>query len=246
MEIKGKTALITGATGKLCRAIVLSLAEAGVNCICVYNKNKKMADALRAALDEKGVRSLFVQADISSQAGVDKVFAKLKKFDRPEILINGAAVFEKMPVSKINFDYVRKVFDINFSAAMIFIQKFVETALKKKESLKPIAKIINITDATIEKPPKGYSVYSATKAALAFATISLAKELGPDITVNAVAPGLVHWQKGATLELKNKILSHIPMKRAGLPEEIAHAVKFLLENDYITGRTISIDGGWTL
>jgi NAD(P)-dependent dehydrogenase (short-subunit alcohol dehydrogenase family) len=246
MEIKGITALITGSTGKLGRSIVLSLADSGANCICVYNKNKEMADTIEAALKEKGVRSLFVQADLASQKGIEKVFEKIKKFSYPQVLINGAANFEKMPIEKISCEYIRKTFDINFIAAMLMTQKFVELVKKNKQPLKPIGKIINITDATIEKPPRGYSIYSATKASLGSATISLAKELAPDITVNAVAPGLINWQKGVTAEQKKRILAHIPANRAGLPEEVAKAVNFLIENDYITGRTITIDGGWTL
>ncbi len=242
MDIKGKTVLITGATGKLARVIVLSLAKAGANCICVYHKNKKAADALESAIKKNGVRSLFVSADLTKLQSIEKIFAKIKKISQPEILINAAAVFEKMPCEKITGDYVRKIFDLNFTSAMMLTQKFA-TLLKKN---KKTGKIINITDATIEKHPKGYSVYVASKAALASATISLAKELSPDITVNAVAPGIVNWQKGVTIEQKKRMLAKVPLARTALPEEIAAAVKFLIENDYITGQTIVIDGGFVL
>jgi NAD(P)-dependent dehydrogenase (short-subunit alcohol dehydrogenase family) len=242
MNIKGKTVIITGSTGKLAREIVLSLAQAGANCICVYHKNKKTANALESAIKKNGVRSLFVAADLTKPQGIEKIFTKIKKFPHPEILINAAAVFEKKPSEKITGDYVRKIFDLNFTSAMTMTQKFA--ALLKKN--KTPGKIINITDATIEKHPAGYSVYTASKAALASATISLAKELSPDITVNAVAPGIVNWQKGVTPGQKKKMLAKIPLARTGSPEEIASAVKFLIENDYITGQTITIDGGLVL
>jgi NAD(P)-dependent dehydrogenase (short-subunit alcohol dehydrogenase family) len=242
MDIKGKTVIITGSTGKLARAIVLSLVQAGANCICVYHKNKKAAKSLESPIKKNGVRSLFVSADIAKQQGIEKIFTKIKKFSQPEILINAAAVFEKMPSEKITGDYARKIFDLNFTSAMVMTQKFVELLKKNKKA----GKIINITDATIEKHPKGYSVYTASKAALESATISLAKELAPNITVNAIAPGLIHWQTGVTEEQKKKMLSRVPAARTGSPEEVAAAVKFLIENDYITGQTITVDGGWTL
>ncbi|MCE5341633.1 MAG: SDR family oxidoreductase [Planctomycetaceae bacterium] len=242
MDIKGKTVIITGSTGKLARTIVLSLAQAGVNCICVYHKNKKAANALESAIKKNGARSLSLAADLTKPQDVEKIFTKIKKFSQPEILINAAAVFEKMPSEKITGDYVRKIFDLNFTSAMVMTQKFAALLKKNKKA----GKIINITDATIEKHPKEYSVYTASKAALESATISLAKELAPNITVNAVAPGVVHWQKGVTVEQKKGILSRIPAGREGLAEEVAAAVKFLIENDYITGQTITVDGGWTL
>ncbi len=242
MDIKGKTVIITGSTGKLARAIVLSLAQAGANCICVYHKNSAQAKILQNNLKKTGVNSLFITADLTKQQGIEKIFAKIKKKSQPEILINAAAVFEKMPSEKITGDYVRKIFDLNFTSAMTMTQKFVELLKKNKKA----GKIINITDATIEKHPKGYSVYTASKAALGSATISLAKELAPKVTVNAVAPGIINWQRGITAKQKNKMLSHIPAGREGLPEEVAAAVKFLIENDYITGRTITVDGGWVL
>jgi NAD(P)-dependent dehydrogenase (short-subunit alcohol dehydrogenase family) len=246
MDIKGKTAIITGSTGKLGRSIVLSLADAGVNCICVYNKSKTVARTLETAIAKTGVRYLFVQADISKPQGIEKVFAKAKRFSRPQFLINAAATFEKMPLEKVDGDYIRQTFDLNFTSAILMAQKFAQVIKKNMQALKPIGKIVNITDAAIQRAPSGYCIYSATKAALESATISLAKELSPEITVNAVAPGLIHWQKGMTVEQKRRMLSHVPANRTGLPEEIAGAVKFVIENDYITGRTIAIDGGWTL
>lgn len=247
MDIKGKTAIITGSTGKLARVIVLSLAEAGANCICVYHKNAAQAKTLQTALKKLDVKSLFIPADLTKQQGIEKVFAGIKKFTIPQILINAAAVFDKKPIEKITTDYIKETFDINFAAAMMMTQKFAAFLQKKiKQPQKPLGKIINITDAAIEKPPACYSVYSASKAALGSATVSLAKELSPDFTVNAVAPGIIHWQKGITAEQKKRILSRIPANREGLAGEVAGAVKFLIENDYITGRTLTVDGGWTL
>ncbi|MFA5292084.1 MAG: SDR family oxidoreductase [Phycisphaerae bacterium] len=283
MNIKGKTAIITGATGKLAEAMVLALAEAGANCVCIYHKNSAQAKKLERKIksitgnviarspDEietmkqsqlslkkrdcfapKGLavtNSIFIQADLTKPKNIIKVFAHLKKFSTPQILINAAAVFEKKTIKDISSKYIRQTFDINFTASMIMSQKFVEivrSGKKIKSRGKLVGKIINITDVIVQRPPAGFSIYSASKAALVAATKSLAKELAPDFTVNAVSPGIINWQKGTSAKLKKKILARILAGRTGSPQEIIQAVKFLIENDYITGQIINIDGGATV
>ncbi len=246
MEIKGKTAIITGATGKLASEIVLSLAKAGANCVCIFNTNSAKAKILKRKLKTK---SIFIQADLTVPEDIGKIFASIKRFPTPQILINAAAVFGKKPIGNIDYEYIRQTFDINFAAAMLMMQKFVELARrgqKIKSRQKPIAKIINFADMTAQKPPAGFSVYCASKAALIAATKSLARELAPNLTVNAVAPGIITWSKDMPSELKKKILAHIPAGRAGSPREVAQAVRFLIENDYITGQVINVDGGRSL
>ncbi|MDD5011338.1 MAG: SDR family oxidoreductase [Phycisphaerae bacterium] len=271
MNLKNKTALITGSTGRLARAIVLSLAQAGSNCICLYNKNSAQAKKLereikdisedviaRTPKADEAISSkkrdcfaslavtncVFIQTDLTNEKNIEKTFAEIEKFATPQILINAAAVFDKKPLEKITSDYIRQTFDTNFTAPMLITQKFVSLVRRKfKTRQKPLAKIINLTDIVAESPPAGFSIYSASKAALICMTKSLAKELAPDFTVNAVSPGVINFQKGASAELKKKILSHIPAARTGSPAEVASAVKFLIENDYITGQIINIDGG---
>ena len=252
MNIKGKTAIITGATGKLARAIVLSLAQSGSNCICIYNKNAPAAKKLQTSLKKLKVKTLFIQTDLTKAENIEKVFAEIEKLGstgspqvaKPQILINAAAVFDKKPITEVAFDYIRHTLDTNFTVSMIMTQKFVDFVQRKiKGAKKPIAKIINITDIVAQNPPAGFSIYSASKAALIAATKSLAKELAPDFTVNAVSPGIINFQKGISAELKKRILAHIPAGRTGSPQEVAAAVKFLIENDYLTGQVINIDGG---
>jgi len=252
MNVKGKTAIITGATGKLASQIVLSMAKAGANCICIYNSNTVKAKKLAADLRKLKQKTLFISADLTAEENIEKVFACFEKFKTPQILINAASIFEKKPLENVTFDYIRQTFDINFAAHIMLTHKFVELVRRKiKSKQKPLAKIINFTDITVLRPPAGFSIYCASKAALLSATKSLAKELAPDFTVNAVSPGIVSWpfglaqggQKGVTAEQKKKMLSQVPVGRAGSPEEVADAVKFLIENDYVTGQVIDVDGG---
>ena len=268
MEIKGKTAIITGATGRLAGAIVLMMAEAGANCVCIYHKNKTEAKKLKTALQKLRTKNLFIQADLTVPGNIEKVFADIGRLDsthstssgqagspqvaKPRILINAAAVFEKKLIKDISSEYISRTVDINFTAAMEMTQKFVKLVRKKikqKQNLssttigEPAAKIINIADIAAQRPPAGFSIYCASKAALIAATKSLAKELAPDFTVNAVSPGIINWQKDVTKKQKKKILARIPAGRAGKPEEVAQAVRLLIENDYITGQIINVDGG---
>jgi NAD(P)-dependent dehydrogenase (short-subunit alcohol dehydrogenase family) len=266
MEIKGKTIIITGATGKLAHLIVLAMAGAGANCVCVYNKNSSAAKKLQTSLKKMKVKSLFIQTGLTKAENIEKVFADIGKFAKPQtlrhgsgrasspkmlpcVLINAAAVFDKKPIGQLTFDYIRHTLDINFTVSMIMTQKFVDFARrgrKFKSRTKPIAKIINIADIVAQNLPAGFSVYCASKAALIAATKSLAKELAPDFTVNAVSPGIINFQKGTSAKLKKRILAHIPAARTGSPDEVASAVKFLIENDYVTGQVINIDGGKTI
>jgi len=263
MNIKGKTVIITGSTGKLARAIVLSLAQSGANCVCVYNKNSPAAKKLQTSLKKLKVKTLFIQTDLTKEKNIEKVFAEIEKLGstgspqvaKPQILINAAAVFDKKLITEVAFDYIRYTLDTNFTAPMFITKKFVDFVQRKiktrqtcprPRSGKPVAKIINITDITAQNPPAGFSIYSASKAALIAATKSLAKELAPVFTVNAVSPGIINFAKGTSAELKKKILAHIPAGRTGSPDEIAAAVKFLIENDYLTGQVINIDGGKTI
>jgi NAD(P)-dependent dehydrogenase (short-subunit alcohol dehydrogenase family) len=247
MNIKGQTAIITGATGKLASQIVLAMAKAGANCVCIYNSNTEKAKKLQTDLRKFKVKTLFIQADLTAAENIEKVFAQIEKFKTPQILINAASIFGKKPLKEISYEYIRQMFDINFAAHIMLTQKFIELVRREiKSKQKPLAKIINITDITALRPPAGFSIYCASKAALLLATKSHAKELAPDFTVNAVSPGIISWQKGITAEQKKKMLSQVPAGRAGSPAEVADAIKFLIENDYITGQVIDVDGGRSL
>ena len=245
MEIKGKTAIITGATGKLTRALVVQLAKAGLNCVCIFHKNSTQAKKLQADLRKLKIKTFFIKTDLTVPKNIENVFANIERFAMPQILINAAAVFEKKPIEDITFEYIRQTLDVNFTVSMMMTQKFVKL-IRKKIKQKPIAKIINITDIVVQRPLAGFSIYCASKAALVVATKSLAKELAPDFTVNAVAPGIINWQKSVTAKQKKKILAHIPAGRTGKPEKVAETIKFLIENDYITGQIINVDGGKSL
>ena len=244
MKLKGKTAIITGSSGRLGAAIGIGLAGAGCDCICHYNSNKQKAEMLVEQIKAAGQKAIAIKADLTKPEQIEKLFAATEKFATPQILINSAAVFSKEPLAEITFQKAQQVLNLNLTAAILTSKYFAEIVNAKitNEDL-AAAKIINIADVGGIRPWANYTLYCSSKAGLIGATKALAKELAPKICVNAVAPGIVNWPDDFSETEKKRQLSFIPVGRIAATEEIAAAIIFLLENDYITGQVLNVDGG---
>ena len=163
-------------------------------------------------------------------------------FPSIDLLVNNASTFYPTPIDQISEDHWEKLIGSNLKGPLFLIQGLKE---KLKESN---GSIINITDTNLTKGVANYSIYSAAKAGLEAITKGLARELAPEIKVNAIAPGAmleppdVIW----TEEQKSKVIESIPLKRMGSEKDIANTVKFLAHSEYITGQTIKVDGGRSL
>ena len=157
-------------------------------------------------------------------------------------MVNNASTFYPTPIDEISEDHWEKLVGSNLKGPLFLIQGLKE---KLKESN---GSIINITDTNLTKGVANYSIYSAAKAGLEAITKGLARELAPEIKVNAIAPGAmleppdVTW----TEEQKSKVVESIPLKRMGSEKDIANTVKFLAHSEYVTGQTIKVDGGRSL
>ncbi|MBO5505329.1 MAG: SDR family oxidoreductase [Clostridia bacterium] len=239
LEVKAlkKTALITGATGGIGREITLALWKNGYEVIINYNKNEKMAKELAGITGGKAVK-----ADVSELSEVERMFAEAGDVD---VLVNNAGIaLPQMPFDSVSPDEARKVFDINFFGVFNCCKAVAPIFIHKKQG-----KIINISSVWGNVGASCEAVYSASKSAITGFTKSLAKELGPSgITVNQISPGFIktkmneHLAQDAVEEIENEI----PLGRIGTPEDVAKAVLFLADNDYITGTDIVIDGVWTI
>ena len=245
MELEGVTAVITGSTGNLGTPIALALAEAGCNCICHYHKNQHRAEELAGQIAELGQKAVAVGADLTKPDQIQRLFAESSAIGPARILVNSASVFVRGPLADITFEEARKVLDINLIAPVLTCREFAQSVLSQPNSgsANPVAKIINLVDIGGIRPWANYAVYCGSKAGLIAATKSLAKELAPAICVNAVAPGVITWPEGFGKKDKERQLAHIPAGRTGYTSEITSAIIFLLENDYITGQILNIDGG---
>ena len=247
MEIQGLAAIITGATGRLGEAIALGLAERGMDCVCHYHRNSQKAKAVVDQITAMGRRAVAVQADLSRQGEVEHLFRTAKTFSKVRVLVNSAAVFERQPLAGLTAEILQQTLSVNVAAPMLTSRFFVDLlqaeGLDYEKSSEPFAKIVNLVDAAGLKPWAEYAAYCASKAGLIGLTKALAKELAPGVTVNAVAPGIITASELMDADEEQKQLARIPAGRFGQPEEVVRAIVFLLENDYISGQVLAVDGG---
>ncbi len=244
MKLKGTNAIITGSSGRLGGVIALALAAAGCNCICHYKSNRKKTQELVEHIEGLGVKALAVGADLARPEGIDALFEKVSAFGPPGILINSAAVFSRQALAKVSFSEAQDILALNLVAPILASKAFAKIIETESAGSEKVAgKIINIADIGGIRPWAEHVVYCSSKSGLIGATKALAKELAPVICVNSVAVGLVSWPDDFDESQKQRQLSLIPVKRIGEPQEVAKAIIFLLENDYITGQVLNIDGG---
>lgn len=250
MEITNKTAIITGATGRLGRAIAVGLAARGMDCVCHFHRDSETAGAVVEQITAMGRRAVAAGADLCSETQVEQLFAAAGAFGKVRVLVNSAAVFGRCSLDELTGEAVQRMLGVNLVGPVLASRYFLE--LLRAEGVKyggasePLAKIINMADAGAIRPWAEYAAYCASKAGLIGLTKAMAKEAAPGVTVNAIAPGIVTRPESMTEDEEQKQLARIPMGRFGQPEDVVRAVLFLLENDYITGQVLSVDGGRTI
>ena len=244
MEIKGTTVVITGSSGRLGGAIAMALARAGCNCVCHYHSNKQKAQELVKEICTLGVDALAVGADLTRPAEIERLFAEAAQLGTVQILINSASVFTGQPLQQVTLQESQKVLDLNLTAAILTSKSFAKTIKDKfGDTEAVVGKIINLSDVGGIRPWAGYVLYCSSKAGLIGATKALAKELAPAVCVNAVGPGVVNWPTDLGEEQKQQQIKLIPLGRIAVAEDITDAIIFLLDNDYITGQVLNVDGG---
>lgn len=240
MELNGKVALVTGSAGRIGRAIALALARAGADVIVHYHRSAEAAEETNDDICRLGVKARTIQADLAEPAAIEAMFAALAETPgRLDVLVNNAAIFKPTPIETLTAQQWDRHFAVNARAAALCIRH----ALPLMRAAGGGA-IVNVTDVGAEKAWPGYPAYCASKAAVAALTKSAARALaGENIRVNAVAPGVAAWGDDITEQDKQQILARVPLRRAGTPEDVAAAVVFLAQHDYITGQNLRVDGG---
>jgi pteridine reductase len=240
--LSGKVVLITGAARRIGAAIARRLHAEGAQLMLHYRKAEREAQQLQGELNAARESSVaLVQADLLDAAGLQEIVKNtVSRFERLDALVNNASTFHPTPIGTISFEDWDSLIGTNLKAPL-FLSQAAAPHLKKTGGC-----IVNITDIHADRPLKNYVAYTVAKAGLVGLTRSLARELGPEVRVNGVAPGAIMWpDDGSWDELtRQRVVSHTLLKRVGEPADIAQAVYFLIaEAPYVTGQIIAVDGG---
>ena len=241
IPLTDKVVLVTGAARRVGAVIAAPFHAEGARVAVHYRRSRADAEALVARLEaaRPGSARAF-PADLADVAACERLpDAVVRAFGRLDVLVNNASSFYPTPVGSITPDQFDDLVGSNLRAPL-FLAQAAAPELAKREGL-----ILNIADIHGLRPLGGHAVYSAAKAALVMLTRSLARELGPAIRVNAVAPGPVLWpEQGVDAALRERILSRTALKRAGTPEDVARAALFFAKDaPFVTGEVLAVDGG---
>ncbi|MCC5911997.1 MAG: 3-oxoacyl-[acyl-carrier-protein] reductase [Clostridiaceae bacterium] len=247
MDLKGKNALVTGGSRGIGKAIALKLAEHGANVIINYTSRPDAAQGVVEELKQYNVKAKAIKCDVTNN---EDIIAMMKvvdeEFDSIDILVNNAGVTKDNLLMRMKEEDWQQVMDVNLKGVFLCTKAVIRKMMKQK-----YGRIINISSVVGVMGNAGQSNYSASKAGVIGFTKSIAKEVAAKgINVNAVAPGFIDTDMTAVLseDVKQQLVSSIPLKRYGKPEDIANLVLFLSGDvsNYITGQVISVDGGMAI
>ncbi|MFD2133092.1 3-oxoacyl-[acyl-carrier-protein] reductase [Pseudogracilibacillus auburnensis] len=245
--LKGKTALVTGSSRGIGRAIALALAEKGANIAVNYAGNETKAEEVVQELKDLGVEAIKIRANVADEQDVKAMIKEvIKTFGTLDILVNNAGITRDNLLMRMKVEEFDDVIETNLKGAFLCTKAVTRQMMKQRAG-----KIINIASIVGVSGNAGQANYVAAKAGMIGLTKSTAKELASrNILVNAIAPGFITTDMTDVLtnEQKTAILSTIPLEKLGEPEDIANVVCFLASDDakYITGQTIHVDGGMVM
>ena len=247
MDLQGKTALVTGSSRGIGKAIALELARRGANIAVNYAGSEDKAAETVEAIETLGVQAIKIQANVADESSVKSMIKEVTKtFGSLDILVNNAGITKDNLLLRMKEEEFDQVVETNLKGAFLCTKAAARPMMKQRAG-----KIINVASVVGVSGNPGQANYVAAKSGLIGLTKSNAKELASrNILVNAVAPGFIttDMTDALTEEQQAEILKQIPLEKLGQPEDIANVVCFLASNDaaYITGQTIHIDGGMVM
>jgi len=239
MNLEGRVALVTGAARRVGRAIALRLAGAGCRVAAHYHDSESDAGRLVEEIQRAGGDAGAFQADLAqADAPARLVEETLRRFGRLDILVNNAAVFEKMRLDQFELEAWDRTLRVNLTAPMA-LAFAARAALRASRG-----RILNLCDVATRRPWPDHLAYIVSKAGLETLTAALARAFAPDVNVVGIAPGVALWPESYDHPTRERLLARVPLARAGTPADIAAAAHFLLaEADYVTGVVLPVDGG---
>ena len=231
-----KAALVTGGAVRIGAGMALKLAGMGYDIALHYNNSQTEAEKIKREVEKKGTKCKLFKSDFSIETEVTGLIEEVSnEFEELTLLINNASIFERFKITETTLELFEKTFNINFKTPFILSRDFAKLVEK--------GNIINVLDTKAIKNSYFYAAYTLSKKSLLEFTKMAANEFGPDIRVNAIAPGLILEPEGKTSEYLDKMAENIPLKKRGSLEEINNALEFILLNGYVTGQIIFVDGG---
>ncbi len=238
MDLAGKVVLITGAGVRIGRALALGLATEGMRVVVHYHHSSAEAEEVVHEIEAMGEQAIAVQADLRDMLRLPElVEAGVERFGHLDVLINSAAIFERGTLESTTETNWSRHFDINIRAPFFLCQAFARSLQSEQRG-----HIINIADWRAQRPGTQYMAYTLTKSALVTLTMSLAMAMGPQVQVNALAPGAILPAPGDDGYFE-RLAQRLPLQRTGSPEEIVSGVRYLLHSDFTTGELLYITGG---
>ncbi len=247
LPLTGRVAVVTGISQGIGYATALRLAQAGADIVINYRSNSRAATEAQASIEALGRRCIAIQADVSQEADVSRLFTEATQALGPiTILVNNAGTTRDKLILQMSLADFEHVININLRAAFLCTKAALRTMMKARWG-----RIVNVASIAGLLGPAGQANYGASKAAIIALTLTTAREMASrNITANAVAPGFVPTEltSSVTEQQRKFMLDSTPLGRFGMADEVAAAIGFLCSPDaaYITGQTLSIDGGMTM
>lgn len=240
-------AIVTGGAHRLGRAFALTLAYQGYAVLVHYHRSSQDAAKTITEIKSFGVPAFSMQADLTQAEHVQALFTLVDsllsrsetKLSRLAVLVNSAAVMPRGDAKTLSIDDWDTALNLNLRAPFLCAQQAYGR-------MKPGGLIVNVSDIGAEKAWSRFPSYTVSKSALESLTKVLARSFAPAVRVNAIAPGLVLPSENASEEEWDRLVQRMPLKRTATTEEVASALEFLLKNEYVTGQTIVVDGGYSL
>ena len=244
MKLEGKVAIVTGATSGMGRATAVLFAKEGAK-VVVTGRNEERAQAVVDEIKGNGGEAIYVIVDASNVEDCKKIFdATIEAFGTVDILVNNAGMLSMSPLLDVSIEEWNKVFAVNVTSALYLTQLCAPVMKEKGKGV-----IVNVASVASDAAHHGFAAYISSKHAMAGLSKSMAWELGPEIRVNAIAPGAIHTAMVDSIggpSVLQGMIDNCPCKRVGQPEDIAGAALFLASDDctFLTGQIIKVDGGF--
>lgn len=240
-------AVVTGGAHRLGRAFALTLAYQGYAVLVHYHRSHHLTTKTIADIKSFGVPAFSIQADLTEASHVEALFTLVDsllsrsdaQLERLAVLVNSAAVMPRGNATSLPVEDWDTALELNLRAPFLCAQQAARRMTRG-------GLIVNLSDVGAEKAWSRFPSYTVSKAAVESLTRVLARALAPAIRVNAIAPGLVLPSENVSTEEWEKLVQKLPLKRVATTEEVASALEFLIKNEYITGQTIVVDGGYSL